>query len=182
LQIKKLQRSLQLGILVLYKTHLSEGQFLDDLKADYITKAEIYHSALEGEAGTRAAGVVIVVNKELGFKATKYHEIEPGRAIMVEVKWCSMNLTAMEVYAPNNPGENRNLWKKIVDVCLQKNLPTPNIIGTDTNLVEEEIDRMPQHKDDTAATEALLDFKQVFNLHNGWRNVNPTMKGYTYQQ
>ncbi len=66
--------------------HLSKGQFLDDLKADYITKAEIYHFALEGEAGTRAAGVVIVVNKELGFIATKYHKIEPGQAIMIEVK------------------------------------------------------------------------------------------------
>ncbi|KAF8909993.1 hypothetical protein CPB85DRAFT_1376179 [Mucidula mucida] len=101
---------------------------------------------------------------------------------MMEVKWRGMNLTAMGVYAPNSPAENRDLWKKIVDVCLEKNLPTPNIIGTDANLVEEEIDRMPQHRDDTAATEALADFKRVFNLHNGWRNMNPTTKGYTYQQ
>lgn len=38
----------------------------------------------------------------------------------------------------------------------------------DTNIVEDMINRLPCHKDNTNATQALLELKELLQLKDGW--------------
>ncbi|KAJ7203227.1 hypothetical protein B0H12DRAFT_1080660 [Mycena haematopus] len=59
-------------------------------------------------------------------------------------------------------------------------LPVPDWCGGDWNIVEEPIDRLPHRPDEPTATAALARFKRLLELKDGWRNVNPDAKSYTY--
>ncbi|KAF8168379.1 hypothetical protein B0H34DRAFT_816222, partial [Crassisporium funariophilum] len=52
----------------------------------------------------------------------------------------------------------------------------------DFNLVEEQIDRLPPHKDTQSAVASLAALKRIFNLHNGWRHKNPDKLAYSFSQ
>ena len=52
----------------------------------------------------------------------------------------------------------------------------------DTNIVEDMIDRLPCHKDNTNATRALSELKELLQLKDGWRETNPTSTAFTFMQ
>ena len=52
----------------------------------------------------------------------------------------------------------------------------------DFNLVEEAIDRLPVHRDNTQAVDKLVSFKALHTLWDGWRHIYPTEKSYSFTQ
>jgi exonuclease III len=89
-----------------------------------------------------AHGVAIVLNREL----TNIHEIQqqdiiPGRAMLLTLPWHSdLTLTIMNVYAPNAHGENQQFWKTLESKWVEMDLPFPDIMLGDFNIVEDAID------------------------------------------
>lgn len=89
-------------------------------------------------------------------------------------------LNILNVYAPNDPSENQRFWETIHDNII--NLPQPDVLLGDFNIVEDSIDRIPAHPDHTNAVNALRALKSHLNLQDGWRQTNPSDLTFTYAQ
>ncbi|KAJ7740845.1 hypothetical protein B0H16DRAFT_1228857, partial [Mycena metata] len=106
----------------------------------------------------------------------------PGRAVLAVIPWHGRRtLTVLGVYAPaESMKENKKFWDDLCDLWMTTDLPVPDAMGGDTNIVEDPIDRLPHRPDNGAATAALARFKRLLGLQDGWRTVNPDTKAYTY--
>ncbi|KAJ7487493.1 hypothetical protein B0H11DRAFT_2408084 [Mycena galericulata] len=92
-------------------------------------------------------------------------------------------LSVLGVYAPNRPYQNAAFWKQIKNwFVAHPTVRKPDILGGDTNFVEDPIDRLPAHPDSTSATEAFEDLKRYLGLVDGWRETFPTTRAYTFLQ
>ncbi len=63
-----------------------------------------------------------------------------------------------------------------------RKLPNSDFMLGDTNIVEDMTDRLPCHKDNTNATQALAELKNHLQLKDGWREINPTTTAFTFMQ
>ncbi|KAJ7264620.1 hypothetical protein C8J57DRAFT_1436218 [Mycena rebaudengoi] len=112
-------------------------------------------------------------------------EVVPGRAMLLEMKnGDGTPLSILGVYAPNPPFENAAFWTAIKNWFIgHPTVRKPDIMGGDTNMVEDGIDRLPTHNDpNTAPAEALDDLKIFFDMIDGWHETHPTTCGYTFRQ
>ncbi|KAJ7433933.1 hypothetical protein FB451DRAFT_1419334 [Mycena latifolia] len=94
----------------------------------------------------------------------------------------------------NNPKISRNTKAQVTFAALNMNgrngvnfghennqdVPVPDGVGGDLNVVNDPIDRLPHRSDDGGAPEALARFKRLLELKDGWRAMNPDLKAYTY--
>ncbi|KAJ7274754.1 hypothetical protein C8J57DRAFT_1224337 [Mycena rebaudengoi] len=112
--------------------------------------------------------------------------IVPGRAMILEMKNVDGSpLSVLGVYAPNRSSVNAAFWNKIKDWYIRH--PTvrrPDILGGDTNFVEDALDRLPAHTTtgERSAAEAFEDLKRYLGLIDGWRATYPTTCAYTFIQ
>ncbi|KAJ6560675.1 hypothetical protein B0H10DRAFT_1845626, partial [Mycena sp. CBHHK59/15] len=58
--------------------------------------------------------------------------------------------------------------------------PEPDFILGDFNMVEEATDSLPHHKDPNTVTNAMFNFKNVLHLCDGWCQMYPESKEYTF--
>ncbi|KIO14619.1 hypothetical protein M404DRAFT_108999, partial [Pisolithus tinctorius Marx 270] len=179
LHINQQMRDDRLAILALQETHLDATQAasLNDTFTDtlhVITSIDPAHPA--------AKGVAIAFNKCLvKTREVKTHDIVPGRALLITMPWYQQEkLNILNVYAPNDPSENQRFWETIHDNII--NLPQPDVLLGDFNIVEDSIDRIPAHPDHTNAVNALRALKSHLNLQDGWRQTNPSDLTFTYAQ
>lgn len=179
--INQLMRDKRIGILAIQETHLSDEQ-IGSLHKQFPQRVHILNS--RDPEHPNAKGVAFILNKQLtSWKEANCQVIIPGRALLLTVPWHgASNLTILAVYAPNLPYENEAFWNDITIEFCENNLPPPDIVLGDFNLVEESIDRLPAHTDNERATSSLADFKSFFHLLDGWRQHNPTDLAYTYLQ
>ncbi|KAK0430264.1 Endonuclease/exonuclease/phosphatase [Armillaria borealis] len=179
--INEILRDEKIGVLTLQETHLTD-EHVKDIHNIYNKCMHIYHSADPQQLN--AKGVAIVLNKEItNTQDVDYYEIIPGRAIMIKLPWHhTLTITILTVYAPNDPTENKQFWESLLNTWNEKNLPIPDFMLGDTNIVEEMIDRLPCHRDSTSATQALSELKSLLQLKDGWRETNPTSTAFTYMQ
>ncbi len=88
---------------------------------------------------------------------------------MIKLPWYhTLTISILTIYAPNNPTENKQFWESLLQIWNEKNLPIPDFILGDTNIVEDMIDRLPCHRDNAGATQALSELKSLLQLKDGW--------------
>ncbi|KAJ7032284.1 hypothetical protein C8F04DRAFT_882753, partial [Mycena alexandri] len=172
----------KIGICVVGETHLSAAQ-ASEIQDDHILgrRLDIYHSPNPENPSTR--GLAIVLNREITNTAgVKVHYLIPGRAVLAVIPWHGkLTHPVLGVYAPvESMQENKNFWDKLCDLWMTTDLPVPDSMGGDTNIVEDPIDRLPHRADNAAASAALARFKRLVGLQDGWRTVHPDTKAYTY--
>jgi exonuclease III len=179
--INQMVRDNKIGILAVQEAHLDEPR-VTRLEGLFPKRIKIYYTTDPNTPNAR--GVAIVLNKELtNISGVTTQEIVPGRAILLQTNWhAESKLTILAIYAPNIAAENRDFWKNLHDIWQTQNLPKPDILLGDFNLVEDDVDRLPSHSDNTEATEALDNFKASLQLLDGWRKTYPTTKSYSYMQ
>ncbi|KIO04156.1 hypothetical protein M404DRAFT_144507 [Pisolithus tinctorius Marx 270] len=168
-----------LAILALQETHLSPMQAtsLNEIFTDtlfVVTSIDPNHPS--------AKGVAIMLNKHLvKMNDIHVHEIIPGRAILMTMHWYQQEkLNLLNVYAPNEPSENQKFWETIHDNLI--NLPQPDVLLGDFNVVEDSIDRIPAHQDHANAVNALRALRSHLNLQDSWRQTNPSNLSFTFTQ
>lgn len=85
---------------------------------------------------------------------------------MLEILWYNDGtLSVLNIYAPNNPKENKNLWNMLkANWRIRPSIKRPDIMLGDMNVVEEAIDCLPAHTDNTETVGALLSLKTHLNL------------------
>ncbi|KAF9505405.1 hypothetical protein BS47DRAFT_1306663, partial [Hydnum rufescens UP504] len=179
--INQLLRDGKIGILALQETHTTDT-LISSLHSLFGKRLLIFHSMDPDTPNSK--GVAIVLNKEiLHTENIKCQNIIPGRALLLSVQWHTSTITVLAIYAPNPPAENRDFWVALHQNWDDLDLPKPDIMLGDFNLVEDALDRLPSHPDNQAAVLSLEQLKSLFHVQDGWRKSNPAPhKAYTYLQ
>ncbi|KAH9962195.1 hypothetical protein BC827DRAFT_1155036 [Russula dissimulans] len=114
------------------------------------------------------AGVAFMINKALiNPKQIKTVNLVPGRAQILRIKWLeTCKTTLLNIYAPNNATEHQTFWDTIERERTSANLPKPNFMLGDFNIMEDLINRAPTRKDNRQATEALRNIHQKWDLQD----------------
>ena len=185
LHVNQLMRDKKIGVLAVQEAHMDEfrRQKIEEL---FQQRLRIFASG-DLENPTGKGGVAITLNREIvdAAAATETVVIE-GRAISVSIPLKQgAQLTILGVYAPNDPIQNEYLWEDIYEFYnnpLNRRVPRPDIMLGDFNIIEQAIDRMPQHDDRRETVESLERLNASLHLNDGWRQLNPAEKMYTYHQ
>ena len=112
LHINQLVRDDKIAILALQETHLDQEQ-TDNVNSMFQDTLHVIASA--DPENNAARGVALVINKRLlGVRDIDQYEICPGRALLISIPWHLQNrINVLNIYAPNEPTSNANLWEKI---------------------------------------------------------------------
>ncbi|KAA1479860.1 DNase I-like protein, partial [Dentipellis sp. KUC8613] len=171
----------RIGILAVQETHLNEP-YLADVQRLFHRRLLILNTS-DPDRPTTSAGVAFVLNKEtVRTDEYRFTVLIPGRAAALTIKWRdNRTLTLLNIYGPNAPSEHANFWETLQQAWQDENLPDPDFMMGDFNLVEDAIDRSPPHEDDEAATAALQTFRTHLHLQDTWRHSHPTTKTFTFR-
>ncbi|KAH9850139.1 Endonuclease/exonuclease/phosphatase, partial [Lenzites betulinus] len=174
--INQLMRDEKLSILALQETHLTDDR-ITELRTLFGQYISIWAGHV-GEDGTRAGGVCFVTNKRrMRDEGCVVEQLIPGRAMLLRVPWVNgRNLEILNVYAPNDAGENAAFWKTLRERPGCK----PDVILGDFNVVEDPIDRIPARSDPTRATAELNAMCREMRLKDGWRETHAGVREFTY--
>jgi exonuclease III len=179
--LHRLMHDNKTGVLIVGETHLSAEQAVEIQESHLARRMDIYNFPFPDDPSTK--GIAIVLNRELtNTEGVQIHYLIPGRAILAVLPWHGKHkITVLGVYAPAGSMEaNKASWEELHNLWMTEDLPVPDWVGGDTNIVEEPIDRLPHRADAPGATAALAKFKRLLNLKDGWRAINPDTKAYTY--
>ncbi|KIK59127.1 hypothetical protein GYMLUDRAFT_245557 [Collybiopsis luxurians FD-317 M1] len=165
------------------ETHLSSTQ-AQEIQDSYIGKNLKIFSSLD-PSRPNAASIAIALNYNLVNTETdivKTYNLIPGHALCITVPFSGKEtFTSLAVYAPNESmTANWEFWNDLTKKWLILNLPVPDQILGDTNIVEEAPDQSNNRTDDQSAVAALTQFKNLFRLKDGWRAINPSEWQYTH--
>ncbi|KAJ7133771.1 Endonuclease/exonuclease/phosphatase, partial [Mycena crocata] len=182
-EIDQVMREKRVGILITQEAHMDDKR--RETVENLFKKSLKVFSSADPENPTGKGGVAIVLNRKLtNVNAVKTFEIIPGRALLLQTNWHrAEKITVLGVYAPNDAEENAEFWEKIEAYFdAHPNVPKPDIMGGDCNMVEDAIDRLPMHEDKSHQVDALDSLKNKFNFKDGWRDTYPTLKAFTFHQ
>ncbi|KAJ7018169.1 hypothetical protein C8F04DRAFT_1329314 [Mycena alexandri] len=152
--INRLMFEEKIGALVVGETHLSAAQ-ADEIQTVLGKRLDIYNSPNPDNPSTR--GITLVLNREItNTKGVKIWYLKPGRAILAVLPWHGqLTHTVLGVYAPaESMEENEAFWNELCEMWLTTDLPVPDSLVGDTNLVEGPIDRLPHRPDSATAVAA----------------------------
>lgn len=171
----------RIAILALQETHLDQA-LLDQIVECFGKNLEIMNSPLPTNPRA-SAGVAFVINKALiRPKELTLTEIDPGRAIMIRLKWLEMCETSIvNVYVPHNHEIQPEFWARAITNRRTLRLPLPDFVLGDFNVTEDAIDRAPARQDKPRATEAIRDVRREWNIQDTWRHAHPDARCFTYR-
>ncbi|KAG6874777.1 hypothetical protein C0992_006584 [Termitomyces sp. T32_za158] len=167
-EICQLMREKDIDILALQETHL-DNEKTTELNKLFVKQIHFTSSLDPDKPNTK--GVAFAIRKKtVKWQEARYRTLIPGRALVIEVPWYEGNvLCCLNVYTPNQSRQNEKFWKDIrAEWNTRPRMLEPNILLGDMNIVEEAIDRLPQHTDDTGAVNALASLKARLRLADGW--------------
>jgi exonuclease III len=178
--INQMVKECRIAVLAVQEAHLTQ-QHVDNLHQLFGKRLQIHFS--QGP-NSNAQGVAIVLNRELtNIKGIRKWEIIPGRAMLMTLPWhADLLLTILNVYAPNAHNENQKFWEELSTVWEEQDLPKPDIMLGDFNIVEDAIDRLPSHHDPPGPVKSLDTLRASFHLLDGWRANNPDDKHFSFLQ
>jgi exonuclease III len=182
-EVWQIVREQRIGVLIVGEAHMD-----DRLKAEIdslFSRAIRLEFTPDPVAPTRRAGLAFMLNKNLvETRGVVTREIIAGRAMILETKNVDGTpLSVLGVYAPNAPSENAAFWREIKAYYVgHPNIRRPDMMGGDTNIVEDALDRLPSHPDNNNAVSALDELKTYLGLIDGWRETYPTTCAYTFHQ
>ena len=182
LSINQILRDSRIAILALQEAHLTDERIME-LNILFAATMKVVASADEVNA-SGARGVAFALNKRLvNTDDLTTYPICPGRALGIRLPWTGgRKLTILNVYAPNDMRESTAFWEAIPSTRTEARMPEPDIVLGDFNIVEHALDRLPQRRDNEAATLALENLVLGLNLVDGWRGDNIGKRGFTYLQ
>lgn len=181
--INQIMRDKKLAFLIVQETHMDEER-QHQVEQLFSKRMKVFSTA-NPENPTGKGGVAIVLNKHnLETDSAQSSVIVAGRALLLRTKFHhEEKISILAIYAPNDPGENRDFWKTILTYFQEHpNIPKPDIMAGDFNMVDDAIDRLPTHNDFLEIVNAFDELKSELGLRDGWRATYPDSKAFTYQQ
>ncbi|KAJ8455816.1 hypothetical protein ONZ51_g12320 [Trametes cubensis] len=170
-------REKKIAILAVQEAHLNDER-VAAINNLFDRKMVVMHSE-DPENGTGARGVAFAINKRI-IKTPEYtiKEVIPGRALLLDIAWTAKRrLRLLNVYAPNPPRENAQMWKDLEATGPRR---VDMLLG-DLNMVEDSLDRLPARDDPMETVEALQSLKREWRVSDGWRRTHANQTAFTYQ-
>ena len=100
---------------------------------------------------------------------------------MIKLPWHSnLTINVLNIYAPNAHNENQSFWETLELEWARQELPSPDILLGDFNIVEDAINCLPSHTDPYNVVSSLDNFRNRFQLQDGWRITNPDTKCFSF--
>ena len=128
-QLKKLHCSIAL----LQETHLPEGEH-KKLKREWV--GQVFNASFG-----KKRGVTILINRTLAFSSEKVIQDKLGRFIMVVGMIGEVEMSILNLYAPNKLDQN---FFKVIANVIADNAKGIIIVGGDFNAVQDgKLDRLP---------------------------------------
>jgi exonuclease III len=156
------------------ETHLKDEE-VDALNLNF-PGLFIHNNPLTNTAG----GVAIIIRRDtLDPAKVTFLDLIPGRASVAKFKWGDHDLSAVAIYAPNNPAEKIVFAQTLNETITRANLSNPILLG-DWNFVEDALDRLPVNRDDANVINEFQFFFNTSHLVDGWREHNPDSLHYTF--
>jgi len=179
-RVSKVIHNEKIAILAIQETHLDQSM-TERIQTMLQKNFEVIVLAHPKNPCAKA-GVVFVINKQLiEPDEIETHELIPGKALILRIKWLKMcNTTILNIYAPNKRNAHPRFWATTLTGRHTKRIPIPDFTLGDFNVTEDAINRMPPRLDDEDAISALRDVKQEWDIRDSWRWANPTEKAFTY--
>ncbi|KAJ7050812.1 Endonuclease/exonuclease/phosphatase [Mycena amicta] len=171
-----------IGVMGVCETHLTQTE-VDEIESSTTGRRLKIFNCSDPES-PRSKGVAIVLHRDLtNVQNVTVRRLVPGRAILTTLHWHNHeSVTVLAVYAPaDSPEENAEFWRSLWGMWLTEDIPVPDIELGDKNMTEEPRDRLPERADARGTRQVMCDFKLLLDLRDGWREVNPHKKEYTYR-
>ncbi|KAJ7861998.1 hypothetical protein B0H14DRAFT_2170978, partial [Mycena olivaceomarginata] len=133
--IHRMMGEQKIGVLIVSETHMSAAQAIE-IENSYMNKRlKLFNSEYEQPS---MKGIAIVLNREqTNIENVKIHYLVPGKAILAVLPWHGKRtLTVLGIYAPTESDEEKiNFWNRLTELWLTTDLPVPDAVGGDFNLV-----------------------------------------------
>ena len=161
--IPQLMREKGVVIMALQETHKTD-KLASVFESTFGQSYRLIHSPDPDSRNAR--GVAFVLNKRM----TRTEDVRavalvPGRALLVSIPWKDeTRMTVLNVYAPNSPGEMRELWTSLRNSLRGMQPARVDVMLGDFNLVEDALDRIPSSQGDEQATELLRTIRTNLSL------------------
>ncbi|KAG2029024.1 Endonuclease/exonuclease/phosphatase, partial [Suillus americanus] len=135
------------------------------------------------EGDNTSAGTAFVLNKDKVINKTWEHSILiPGRLSVLTFKNTeTQTFNIINLYSPNDLTPKKAFYKNVLQIISSQRWENPILIG-DFNMVEQAIDRFPEHSDDNALTRLVNRITNKLNVVDGWRKEKEDAREYTYAQ
>lgn len=92
-------------------------------------------------------------------------ELIPGSAQIISLKWHKIiTMHILNVYAPNDHGHIEVFWNELADIWEEENLPDPDVLLEDFNIVETCLDHLPRRSDSSGLVNAIQNLYIKLNL------------------
>jgi ribonuclease HI/exonuclease III len=179
--INRTLRSERIAILALQETHLDEERATEIQKC-FQKSFELHYSSDPVNPRT-TAGVAFIINKALIVPdQITVRTLIPGRAAVLSIAWSATpKINILNIYAPVERQLQPEFWSRIDRRRVRARFPRPDFVLGDFNVTEDPIDRSPPHQDDRAATNALRETKQKWEIQDHWRHSHPNERQFTYR-
>lgn len=163
--IQRFIRSSRISVMCLQETHLT-ADHVDQLHRPGLFGRRLrIISSHPTTNPTASAGTAFVINRELlSPPHTQHVEHIPGRASSLSLTWAAdHSLTITNIYAPNSPHAHAVFWDTI-QKDLESKAIRPDLLLGDFNIVEDALDRSPQHADHAPAIDTLRTLRESINV------------------
>ena len=129
-----------------------------------------------------AQGVCILFNNNFEFEIKDIRKDLTGRYIIVHLTINKEHVILVNIYGPNNDNciFYDNLFSDLEDF-----VEHPLVIGGDFNLCLSELDKQGGRSyffSHRQSRKVLIEYMDKFEIVDIWRNLNPTLKEYTWRQ
>ncbi|KAF8079077.1 Endonuclease/exonuclease/phosphatase [Lyophyllum atratum] len=182
--VNQLMREKRIGILLVQESHLTEER-KDDIEKLFGNRLKLYIS-MDPDSPSARGGVAVALNRSLtNVEGVKVTEVVAGRALLVQSNWhLEEKISVLVVYAPNvtssDGRENASFWERVSTFFANRPNLKVDILTGDFNVVEDLVDRLPMRSDPLVATAALKELTSRLGLLDGWREIFPSTKAYSF--
>jgi hypothetical protein len=129
----------KIGIMIVSETHMFAAQALE-IDESFMSKLlKLFN--YEYPENPTAKGIAIVLNRKItNIEGVKMHYLIPGKALLAVIPWHGARMiTVLGIYAPTESDEEKiSYWNTLCDLWLTTDLPVPDVMGGDLNLVPEQ--------------------------------------------
>ncbi|KAJ7588903.1 hypothetical protein C8J56DRAFT_716863, partial [Mycena floridula] len=171
----------KIGALAVLETKMTNKQVGEIEQSIYGKDLEIFTTTGENP---NSGGVAVVFNKlQTNTKGIISYAIIPGRALCIIHPWHGAEFEViLAIYAPTEKPQNGEFYQEIMAIWRKFKLPTPTKIMGDMNITVDMLDRLPHKLDKKSSREAHIEFRNAFDMNDGWRNTHLQTKEYTYSR
>lgn len=127
-----------------------------------------------------SAGVAILFSSNMNINILNIDKIVEGRLLLTEIEYEETVFVLVNIYAPNNGPERKDLFMKLRDAVQKYDESVCLVIGGDWNCTTDFIVDRNGEEPHSQSAATLLSFIHEFQLIDVWRTRNTGVRQYTW--